>query len=94
MHFYIGFGRPVLPTQLDDSHIKKYLSFLASERRVSKSTLQKAIKRAAATAGIAKKVSVHIMVRGAWYLDPFLVFGFKLAYSIESLDKNQIRSAA
>jgi integron integrase len=42
LRFFCGYVRPVLPAQLDDSHIKKYLSFLASERRVSKSTQNQA----------------------------------------------------
>ena len=42
LRYFCGYVRPALPTQLDDSHIKKYLSFLASERRVSKSTQNQA----------------------------------------------------
>lgn len=42
LHYFCGYVRPELPKQLDDSHIKKYLSFLASERRVSKSTQNQA----------------------------------------------------
>ena len=42
LRYVCGYVRPALPTQLDDSHIKKYLSFLASERRVSKSTQNQA----------------------------------------------------
>ena len=42
LRFFCGYVRPTLPHQLNDSHIKEYLSFLASERRVSKSTQNQA----------------------------------------------------
>jgi hypothetical protein len=42
LRYFCGYVRPALPAQLDDSHIKRYLSFLASERRVSKSTQNQA----------------------------------------------------
>lgn len=39
---FCGYVRPVSPDCLDDSHIKNFLSYLASERRVSKSTQNQA----------------------------------------------------
>ena len=39
---FCGYVRPVSPDGLDDSHIKNFLSYLASERRVSKSTQNQA----------------------------------------------------